>query len=68
MEIAAVFLPLAAAFIAGFFGRIIGDRGAHVVTCTAVVVAALISCVLFWQVAFLHQPQMLAQALGHVVG
>jgi len=57
MEIAAVFLPLAAAFIAGFFGRIIGDRGAHVVTCTAVVVAALISCVLFWQVAFLHQPR-----------
>jgi NADH-quinone oxidoreductase subunit L len=57
MEIAAVFLPLAAAFIVGFFGRIIGDRGAHVVTCTAVVVAALISCVLFWQVAFLHQPR-----------
>jgi NADH-quinone oxidoreductase subunit L len=47
MEVAAIFLPLLAAFIAGFFGRWIGDRGAQIVTCTAVCVAALISIGLF---------------------
>jgi NADH-quinone oxidoreductase subunit L len=38
---AAVFLPLVAAFIAGFFGRLIGDRAAQLVTCAARVHAGL---------------------------
>ncbi|WP_114391801.1 NADH-quinone oxidoreductase subunit L [Oleisolibacter albus] len=50
MEIAAIFLPLAAAFIAGFFGRFIGDRGAQIVTCAAVLAAAAISVMLFMQI------------------
>ncbi len=33
MTVAAIFLPLLGAFIAGFFGRWIGDRGAQLVTC-----------------------------------
>jgi NADH-quinone oxidoreductase subunit L len=33
MEVAAIFLPLLAAFIAGLFGRLIGDRGSQIVTC-----------------------------------
>ena len=41
MLIAAVFLPLLGAFIAGFFGRIIGDRGSQIVTCLGVGLAAL---------------------------
>ena len=35
MYAAIVFLPLLGALIAGFGGRIIGDRGAHIVTCGA---------------------------------
>ena len=31
MAIAVVFLPLLGAIIAGFFGRLIGDRGAQLV-------------------------------------
>ena len=38
-----VFLPLLAAIIAGFFGRQIGDKGAHWVTCSGLVAAAVLS-------------------------
>ncbi|HYL33188.1 MAG TPA: NADH-quinone oxidoreductase subunit L [Stellaceae bacterium] len=52
MHVAAVFLPLIAAFIAGFFGRWIGDRGAQLVTCLALVVSAVLGAIVFWNVAF----------------
>jgi NADH-quinone oxidoreductase subunit L len=51
MDIAVVFLPLVAAFIAGFFGRALGDRGAHVVTCGALLIAAVLSWIVFFDVA-----------------
>ncbi|MDE2229213.1 MAG: NADH-quinone oxidoreductase subunit L [Alphaproteobacteria bacterium] len=51
MHVAAVFLPLIAAFIAGFFGRWIGDRGAQLVTCLALVAAAVLGAIVFWSVA-----------------
>jgi NADH-quinone oxidoreductase subunit L len=54
VTIAAVFLPLLGAFIAGFFGRWIGDRGSQVVTCAGVVLAAIYGVVLFVQVALGH--------------
>ncbi|MSO97790.1 MAG: NADH-quinone oxidoreductase subunit L [Rhodospirillaceae bacterium] len=47
----AVFMPLLGAFIAGFFGRAIGDRGAHIVTCMGVGIAALCSIPIFNEVA-----------------
>ena len=46
-----VFLPLAAAFIAGFFGRWIGDKGAQYLTSGAVTISALLSLVAFKQIA-----------------
>ena len=51
MEILAVFPPLLASIVAGFFGRLIGDRGAQLVTVAGVVIAALASTVLFNDVA-----------------
>ena len=51
MEAAAVFLPLIGAIIAGFFGRQIGDRGAYWLTSTFLCLSALLSCVLFFDVA-----------------
>jgi len=51
MTIAAIFLPLLGAFIAGFFGRWIGDRGTQLVTCLALVIAAVLGSVLFVDVA-----------------
>ena len=43
MTVAAIFLPLIASIIAGFFGRWIGDRGAQLVTCAAVLVSAVLA-------------------------
>ena len=47
MVFAVVFLPLLAAIIAGFFGRVIGDRGAQLVTCGALLLSAALSIPLF---------------------
>jgi NADH-quinone oxidoreductase subunit L len=52
-----IFLPLAAAIIAGFGGRIIGDRGAQLVTSGAVIASAILSMVAFAEVALGHQPE-----------
>jgi NADH-quinone oxidoreductase subunit L len=42
-----VFLPLIGSIIAGALGRIIGDRGAQLVTCGCLILAALCSWVVF---------------------
>ena len=57
MEAAVVFLPLLGAIIAGFFGRVIGDRGAYWVTSTFLCISALLSCVLFYNVALQGNPR-----------
>ena len=46
-----VFLPLSAAFIAGFFGRVITDRGAQIVTSVAVSVSGILSLFVFVDIA-----------------
>jgi NADH-quinone oxidoreductase subunit L len=51
MEAAIVFLPLLGAFVAGFFGRFIGDRGAQYFTCTLLVFSAVLSWIVFANVA-----------------
>ncbi|MGQ0526843.1 MAG: NADH-quinone oxidoreductase subunit L [Alphaproteobacteria bacterium] len=50
MDFIAVFLPLIGFLVAGIFGRVIGDRGALFVTCMCMVLAALASLLLFYQV------------------
>ncbi|MGH6989146.1 MAG: NADH-quinone oxidoreductase subunit L [Stellaceae bacterium] len=54
MAIIAVFLPLLGAFIAGFFGRVIGDRAAQIVTCAALGISAIFGLILFSDVALMH--------------
>jgi len=46
-----VFLPLLAAIVAGLFGRKIGYRAAQAVTCGAVIIAAILSVITFFDVA-----------------
>ena len=53
LAVLAVFLPLAAAIVAGLFGRWLGDRGAQLVTCGALCLSALCSTVVFYEVAIL---------------
>ncbi|MEN2979165.1 NADH-quinone oxidoreductase subunit L [Tistrella bauzanensis] len=51
MYVALILLPLAAAIVAGFLGRVLGDRGSQFVTTGAVGLAALLSVVAFFDVA-----------------
>src|SRR6056300_73413 len=46
-----IFLPLVASFVAGFFGRTIGDKKSQLITCSAVTISALISIYYFFDVA-----------------
>jgi NADH-quinone oxidoreductase subunit L len=59
VSILAVFLPLLAAIIAGLFGRWLGDRGAQLVTCGALCLSALLSIVVFHDVALLGHSQVI---------
>ena len=45
-----VFFPLLGAIIAGFFGRLIGDRSAQIVTCGFMVLSAICSWIVLWGV------------------
>jgi NADH-quinone oxidoreductase subunit L len=47
---ASVFLPLVGAIVAGLFGRLIGDRGAQLVTCGAMVLSAFAGAAVFYDV------------------
>ena len=51
MEVVVVFLPLIGAILAGFFGRRMGDRGAQVVTTGLLLLSALLSIIVFVDVA-----------------
>ncbi|MBF0130356.1 MAG: NADH-quinone oxidoreductase subunit L, partial [Alphaproteobacteria bacterium] len=52
MYVAAVFLPLLGAIIAGLFGRALGDRGSQFVTCLAVGVAAVMGGLILSSIGF----------------
>jgi len=65
VSVAAVFLPLLGAIIAGFFGRWIGDRGAQVATCLAMLASAGAGVVLFVQVA-LHGGELVTPLFSFI--
>ena len=52
MYSAIVFLPLIGCLIAGFFGRFIGARGSEIITCSLMVLAAILSWIVFFDVGF----------------
>ena len=51
MYVATVFLPLLGAIVAGFLGRLIGDRSAQIVTCAAMLASGALSIPIFIEVA-----------------
>ncbi len=51
MDVLIVFLPLVGAILAGFLGKLLGDRGAQVVTCGPLLIAAVLSVIVFFDVA-----------------
>ncbi len=52
MYTAAVFLPLLGAIVAGLFGRLIGDRASQYVTSGLLIISAVLSCFILYDVAF----------------
>ena len=68
MAAAVVFLPLFASVIAGFFGRAIGDRGAQLVTCGALLLSAALGILLFRQILASETPQIIPLASWIVAG
>ncbi|MBI2234308.1 MAG: NADH-quinone oxidoreductase subunit L [Micavibrio aeruginosavorus] len=68
MELIAVFAPLFGFLTAFLFGKQIGDKGAQFVTCTGLIVAALASCGLFYDVILQHDPRVIPLASWIAVG
>jgi NADH-quinone oxidoreductase subunit L len=55
MHASILFLPLAGAIIAGFFGRALGPRPSEIITTAFVMLAAVLSWIVFYQVGIGHQ-------------
>ncbi|MGD9803513.1 MAG: NADH-quinone oxidoreductase subunit L [Hyphomicrobiaceae bacterium] len=51
---AIVFLPIIGALIAGLFGRVIGDRASEIITTAFLIIAAVLSWIVFVDVGFGH--------------
>ncbi|RYE26125.1 MAG: hypothetical protein EOP45_04195 [Sphingobacteriaceae bacterium] len=56
MYLSILTLPLLGAMSAGFLGRKIGVTGAHIITCTLLVMSALLSIVAFYEVGLSGSP------------
>ena len=56
-DVLPVFLPLAGFLVAFLFGKQIGDRGAQFVTCAGLISAAVLSVMLFFDVALGGHPR-----------
>ena len=50
MEISIIALPLIAAIISGFFGKIIGDRNSEIITSLLVTISAILSGIVLYEV------------------
>ncbi len=57
MYAAIVFLPLLGALVSGFGGRLIGDRGSHIITCGAMAVSMVLGLIGFYEVVLNQNPQ-----------
>jgi NADH-quinone oxidoreductase subunit L len=68
LAIAVVFLPLFAAVIAGFFGRAIGDRGAQIITCGALLLSAVLGIFVFRDILAAPEPQIIPLVQWIVAG
>jgi NADH-ubiquinone oxidoreductase chain 5 len=56
MYLAIIILPLLGSIASGFFGRKIGVTGAHIITCTAVIITTILAIVAFFEVGLNNIP------------
>ena len=53
----AIFLPLIGAILAGFLGRLLGDRGSQIVTCGCMLLSAVLGCIILAEVGLGGEPR-----------
>jgi NADH-quinone oxidoreductase subunit L len=63
MYLAIVFLPLAGAVLAGFFGRWLGAKGSGILTSTLLVASAVLSAIAFYHIGLKGEPATQVQVL-----
>ena len=56
MYLTILILPLLGSFISGFFGRKIGVKGSHFITCICVLLAAVLATLAFYEVGLAGSP------------
>lgn len=56
MYLAILTLPLLSATVAGFLGRKVGTTGSHLITCSSLVLTALLAFVAFYEVGLCQSP------------
>lgn len=54
-----IFLPLLSSILSGFFGFLIGSRGASIITTFTIFSSFVISCFIFYEVGFYESPCLL---------
>lgn len=52
MYLSIIILPLLSAIVSGFFGRKIGIRGSHFISCFCLIISAILSIITFLEVGF----------------
>jgi len=56
MLLSILVLPFLGAFTAGFLGRKMGVKGAHFITCTCVLLSAVLATIAFYEVGIAGSP------------
>jgi len=56
MYLTLIILPLLGSIVSGFFGRKVGVKGSHLITCASVITTTLIAIVAFFEVGFNNIP------------
>jgi NADH-quinone oxidoreductase subunit L len=68
LAVAVVFLPLVASIIVGFLGRAIGDRGSQLITCGALLLAAVLGIFVFRDILATGEVQVIPLVSWIVAG
>jgi len=56
MYLSILILPLLGSIVSGFMGRKIGVTGAHIITCTCLILASVLATVAFYEVGICGSP------------
>ncbi|GBV26940.1 hypothetical protein M1K005_2560 [Staphylococcus aureus] len=56
MYLTLIILPLLGSIVSGFFGRKVGVKGAHLITCVSVITTTFLAILAFFEVGFNNIP------------